>query len=172
MEEYFKQQSIGQPSGGVWDEDGQMVVIQHDIPCPLCRQNIGGRDEWTPVDEVIRKMKDEMQQFDKRFQVSDNHYQDRLKKKDKQLSEMSLPRDYYQWKMMSMELRMKAKDSPIFKRSEEYISKLKEIKRKAADLKERLGLGKNTGNSPVKQSLLAKKRKPTVERAVETITLE
>ena len=143
MEEYFKQQSSGQPSGGFWDEDGQMVVIQQDIPCPLCRQNIGGWDEWTPVDEVIRKTKGEMQQFEKRFQVSDNHYQERLKKKGKQLSEKSLQRDYYQWKMMSMELRMKAKDSPNFKRSEEYLSKLKEIKVKAANLKERLELGKN-----------------------------
>ena len=77
---------------------------------------------------------------------------------------------------MSKEFRMKAKDSPTFKRSEEYISKLKEIKAKAANLKERLGLAKNTGNAPVNQRKLTKKRKLTVEGAVEsyfeTITLD
>ena len=83
LEEYFKKQSSDQLSGGYWDEDGQMAVIQHDIPCPLCRQNIGAWDDWTPVDEVMGKMKGEMQQLEKRIQVSDKQYQERLKEKTK-----------------------------------------------------------------------------------------
>ena len=41
MEELYGNHSTDLPEDPIYDEDGHLVAIEHNVPCPLCRQNIG-----------------------------------------------------------------------------------------------------------------------------------
>ena len=103
-----------------WGEDDELIVLEYFIPCPLCRQNIGGREKWKCIDEAITKMNRDLVALDKRVQVSDLDYRDRLRRTNLELQELKRKNDELKLQLQEAEFKLKLKTSRLeFKEQKE-----------------------------------------------------
>ena len=85
-------------------------MSEHNISCPLCRQIIGEREEWSSVDETVSKMRRDITSLEKRINVSDCNYQNRLKKKDVEINELKNSNVILNIKIQELESKLELKE--------------------------------------------------------------
>ena len=117
----------------IYNEDGQLIVIENDVPCPLCRQNIGNRDDWKYVDEAITKMKNDLNAMEKRAQVSDLNYRDRLTRKDLELQEVKRTNEAMKLQLQELDFKLKLKTSRLKLKEQREYNTAKSVRRLAKE---------------------------------------
>ena len=96
-----------------WDEVDELIVLEYFLACPWCRQNIGGREKWKCIDEAITKMNRDLVALDKRVQVSDLDYRDRLRRTNLELQELKRKNDELKLQLQEAEFKLKLKTSRL-----------------------------------------------------------
>ena len=99
--------------GSVWTETDQLIVLKPNTMCPICREDIGEKEDLTPVDEALMELWKNLAAIEKRARVSDKYFRDQLKKKDMEIMDLKSEKERLNYRLREVDFKLQLKTSRL-----------------------------------------------------------